>query len=624
MQLQRHTYAQGRQKGSALQPKSARNAQGGAPKAGHKSSRETKRTAKPKPHPKRPYGKHRQKGEGSSSGSDRRRKKKISRGQKGGSYGKSRHHHHQSIDVPRQVSKSDQASSSSTVDDDNHAAAAGSPSKEEEEEKTRPTIKLVSGRSLSSKEIGTGDEKTSSDEDEVRRKKRAKTRLKRAGSKQREGSVEGARHAPSPDGRQGGNKAEVPGQGSEGQYKEMEGKKRAELTKKKKKVKGAEADGPDTTPRREKGSVDVEVVKDSRVKRLGVTPKKQFGIGHKKHTKNMKTGDSRRPPRRASRTVASTSTSSSTPNKSREHAAKDKKDKKIKRIKQKSSAARKHAVTKAKGKHIEKVSRHSSKVTDEEVQTDSSSLRGKEKKAREKEKQAKKESAKRKAAKESQAQKVHRDIRPKKAKHKQRHGLRAKQDLETKSDKVTLESIAGDHKILHRSDKKTYRTRSKEAMTYTGTGREGSTGPEMERRTSRSETSSGVAISVTGSKHHKRHRKKRLLEAKKKVDHVKRKKVHKLDTKRKTSEVAKLSRYLKNVPTSRVQTYAGPPAPVQASSFVTYLIVVMVYLFALTLLPYAHTHEPKYLWWPLYYLLSCSIVSVLVRTQMRLSDSIVA
>ncbi len=94
------------------------------------------------------------------------------------------------------------------------------------------------------------------------------------------------------------------------------------------------------------------------------------------------------------------------------------------------------------------------------------------------------------------------------------------------------------------------------------------------------------------------------------------------DAKRKTKVAKKLedtnvhiAKYRSTVASTGSATLTGPPGR-SDSSFVTYVVTIMIYLFGLTLLPYADTKEVKYLWWPVYFLLFSGIVSVLLRTQM--------
>ncbi len=53
-------------------------------------------------------------------------------------------------------------------------------------------------------------------------------------------------------------------------------------------------------------------------------------------------------------------------------------------------------------------------------------------------------------------------------------------------------------------------------------------------------------------------------------------------------------------------------------SFVTYVTIVMIYVFGLSLLPYACTHNPAQLYWPLLILFVTGITSVLLRTQLMI------
>ena len=53
-------------------------------------------------------------------------------------------------------------------------------------------------------------------------------------------------------------------------------------------------------------------------------------------------------------------------------------------------------------------------------------------------------------------------------------------------------------------------------------------------------------------------------------------------------------------------------------AFATYVTVAMIYVFGLSLLPYACTHNPEMLYWPLLILFFTGITSVLLRTQLMI------
>ncbi len=53
-------------------------------------------------------------------------------------------------------------------------------------------------------------------------------------------------------------------------------------------------------------------------------------------------------------------------------------------------------------------------------------------------------------------------------------------------------------------------------------------------------------------------------------------------------------------------------------AFATFITIIMVYIFGLALLPYACSHNPDQLYWPLFTLFATAITSVLLRTQLMI------
>ncbi len=69
---------------------------------------------------------------------------------------------------------------------------------------------------------------------------------------------------------------------------------------------------------------------------------------------------------------------------------------------------------------------------------------------------------------------------------------------------------------------------------------------------------------------------------------------------------------------SQVKPPDLPPIKQHPYAFATYVTIIMIYVFGLALLPYAVTHSPDKLYWPLFTLFITAITSVLLRTQLMI------
>ena len=61
-----------------------------------------------------------------------------------------------------------------------------------------------------------------------------------------------------------------------------------------------------------------------------------------------------------------------------------------------------------------------------------------------------------------------------------------------------------------------------------------------------------------------------------------------------------------------------PPVKQHPYAFATFVTIIMIYVFGIALLPYACTHSPDKLYWPLFTLFFTAITSVLLRTQLMI------